>query len=126
MARPAADPALGRRALSPRPGGTRGRRRIADRTRALAGLQPQLHAGRGALATAGRGRPLSPQPSYRGGSEPPRRRIRGAAQSGPLHRRRPTVGQGSARPRRGETTVLEVDAVLEGWGVVTPQRGRGG
>src|SRR4051812_45670324 len=111
MARPAAHAGVGRRALSPRPGGTRGRRRIADRTRALAGLQPRLHAGRGALALAARGRHLPPLPSYRRGSEPPCRRLRGAAQSGPLRRRRPPLGQGSARPRGGETTLLKVDAV---------------
>src|SRR3954463_14222829 len=62
MAPPAAHAGVGRRALSPRPGGTRGSHGIADRTRALAGLQPRSHAGRGALAMAARGRHLPPQP----------------------------------------------------------------
>src|SRR6185503_7891107 len=80
------------RAKSPRQGRARGRRRVADRTRALAGLQPRSHAGRGALALAARGRHLPPLPSYRRGSEPPCRRVRGAAQSASLHRRRPPLG----------------------------------
>ncbi|CAA9365486.1 MAG: hypothetical protein AVDCRST_MAG21-88, partial [uncultured Nocardioidaceae bacterium] len=105
MARPEADRRVGRRSLSSCPHGAGGSHRVADRTRALAGLQPGLHAGRGPLALAPGGRHLPPLPSHRRRSQPPCRRFRGAPQSGSLHRRRPPLGQGSARSRGRETTL---------------------
>src|SRR5215213_8991774 len=61
---------------------------------------------------AARGRHLPPLPPHHRGPPPPRRRLRGAAQSAPLRCRRPPLGQGAARSRGGETTLLKVDAVL--------------
>src|SRR5215211_7967940 len=57
---------------------------------------------------AARGRHLPPLPPHHRGPQPPRRRLRGAAQSGPLRCRRPPLGQGAARSRGGETTLREV------------------
>src|SRR4051794_40841613 len=65
---------------------------------ALVPLPGYIHAGRGALALAPRGCPLSSLPSYRRGSQPASDRVRNTPQSGPVRRRRPPLGQRSPRP----------------------------
>jgi hypothetical protein len=64
----------------------------------LVPLPGYIHAGRGSLALAPGGCYLSSLPSYRRGSQPARCRFRGPPQSGPLRRRRPTLGQRSPQP----------------------------
>ena len=64
--------------------GARGGRSVTDRPRAVARLQPRLHAGRGALALAPRGCHLSSLPSHRRGSQPAGGRFRNTPQSGRL------------------------------------------
>src|SRR4051812_1625714 len=60
---------------------------------------------------AARGRHLSPLPRLCRGSDPTRRRLRGASEPRSLRRRRPPLDQGPSRPRGGETAVLKIDVV---------------
>src|SRR3954471_14563335 len=48
------------------------------------------------------------------GSDPTRRRLRGASEPRSLRRRRPPLDQGPSRPRGGETAVLKIDVVYLG------------
>src|SRR3954452_12050123 len=63
------------------------------------------------MALAARGRHLSPLPRLCRGSDPTRRRLRGASEPRSLRRRRPPLDQGPSRPRGGETAVLKIDVV---------------
>src|SRR3954451_23647606 len=110
-ARAPIDRAVGWGAVSPgqsRPGGRDGREYHAD---AAAELQPGSDAGRGALALAARGRHVPSLPYQRRGPDPAGGGLRGAPEPRPLRHRRPPLGQGPARPRRGETAVLKLDVV---------------
>lgn len=75
------------------------------------GVQPGSDAGRGALALAARGRHVPSLPYQRRGPDPAGGRLRDAREPRPVCARRPPLGQGSARPRGGETALLKVDGV---------------
>src|SRR4051812_22823747 len=68
-------------------------------------------AGRGALALAARGRHVPSLPYQRRGPAPAGGGLRGAPEPRPLRHRRPPLGQGPPRPRRGETALLKLDVV---------------
>src|SRR5215211_938892 len=110
-ARAYADRALGRGAVSPGPGCPGGRESPGHHADAAAGLQPGSNAGRGALALAARGRHVSPLPRQRRGPDPAGGGLRGAPKPRSFRHRRPALGQGQARPRGGETTLLKLDVV---------------
>src|SRR4051812_48746992 len=101
-----AGPDLGRRPVSSRKGGAGRRRRAWHRTGAAARIQPRFDAGRGAVALAARGRHLPSLPRHRRGPDPACRRVRGAHQPGPVHDRRPPLGQAWDRREIGGATAV--------------------